>query len=237
MTSHRLMARSIIAFLICLAVPRTGIAGFVLHGNVGASNRLDLGLYAGGTRLDIAISGTVNLLPQTGFNWITNPDGSLFQFNDPATYQYALAGSTLYPTVAGGDGINHFAGGGANYDTATGTPYGHFGFAGKQTTDTTDPAAIRFGAVVYTFSLNPTRDDWHFLGFGGRILVPTGGAHLFLAVNDSNNDVFPGVNSGSYSVQVTPVAEPATITLCFSGLLAIASWNPIKRQKRQMAPR
>ena len=164
----------------------------------------------------------MNLIPQTPYDWITNPDGSLFTFTDPFTYRYALAGSTIYPTALGGDGVNHFIGGGANYDTATGAPYGHFGFAGVQTTDTTDVGAIRFGAVVYTFSNNPTRDDWFLLGYGGTISAPNGGGHLFLAVNDSNNDIPPGANSGAYSVEVSAVPEPASWILTSVGLLTLA---------------
>lgn len=218
-----------------LAGPRMVTAGYILPGTTGADNKLDLGFFGGGMVLDVSATGTVNLLPQTGYDWITNPDGSVVGIvTDPHYRTYANAGSRLYPTVAGGDGVNHFAGGGANYDTALGTPYGHFGFAGSATTDTTDPGAIRFGAVVYTFRDSPTRGDWHFLGYGQRITLPSGGANLYLAVHDSNNDEFPGVNSGYYTVQVTAVPEPSSFILFAVGLAAAGCCQArrIRRTKR-----
>jgi hypothetical protein len=208
-----------VSLAIVLGYPAQSIAAFVLPGTTGATNKLDIGFFSGGTVLQLNVTGTVNLLPQTGFDWITNPDGSLVSFTYPFAYQYALAGSNLYPTLAGGDGVNHFVGGGANYDTAPNPVNGPFGFAGLETTDTTNPGAIRFGAVVYTFSDNPTRGDWHYLGYGGQIVTPTGGGHLYLAVQDGNNDTFPGVNSGSYLVDVSPVPEPNSLIVVGSGAL------------------
>lgn len=221
MNRYRGIVIGVVSLTASLILPSPGRTAYLLPGTTGANNKLDVGFYADGTVLDLSVTGTVNLIPQTGQDWITNPDGSLVRFTDPLNYRYALAGSTLYPTVAGGDGVNHFAGGGANYDTSPAAPYGHFGFAGKETTDTTDPDAIRFGAVVYTFSETPTRNDWHFLGYGGQITAPTGGGHLYLAVHDANNDVYPGANSGSYTVDITAVPEPASWTMLATGGLAL----------------
>src|SRR5438067_2798 len=81
-------------------------------------------------------------------------------------------GATNYPIVNGGDGINHFPGGGANYDNAPAPPAGPYAFAGAQTTDTTSPLAILFGTVVGTFTNTPTRADWFRIGTGGTFTVP-----------------------------------------------------------------
>jgi hypothetical protein len=89
-------------------------------------------------------------------------------------------------------------GGGANYDTLNKI----VGFAGKQTTDTTDPGAIRLGALVGTFAANPTRADWFLIGEGTTVTAPNGGGHLYLAVNDTANSD----NHGSYDVNVEVIA-------------------------------
>jgi hypothetical protein len=63
----------------------------------------------------------------------------------------------VYPVLAifqkavyGGDGVNYFDGGGMNYVPGHGDISWPVG--GKQTTDTKDAAATRFGALVGTFS-------------------------------------------------------------------------------------
>jgi hypothetical protein len=158
---------------------------------------MDEGFFAGGTLLQITASGHGDLVDA---RYQVKPDGTLFA---PATgvFSFANKGAT-YTTVAGGDGINHFAGGGANYDiSGSGFP-----FAGKMTTDTTDTADIRDGAVVGTFSANPARGNWFRVGASGKITVPAGGAHLYLAVNDSVS----GDNHGAYLVTITSV-KPASI--------------------------
>ena len=52
------------------------------------------------------------------------------------------------------------------------------GFAARaQTTNTTNPAAIRLGALVGTFAANPSRADWFLIGpdtTGGRDSVGIG---------------------------------------------------------------
>jgi hypothetical protein len=92
--------------------------------------------------------------------------------------------------VNGGDGFNHFPGGGANYDGVSAS----YGLAGASTTDTTNPSAIRFGAVVGTFSAAPLRSDWFLVGRSNSVTVPPGGAHLHLAINDA---YYPN-NAGNY---------------------------------------
>ena len=153
-----------------------------------------------------------------------NPDGSLFA---PASspYTYANAGSTEYPTAFGGDGINHFVGGGLNYDSVG----SGFGFAGKMTTDTTDPAIIRDGAVVGTFSATPTRADWFFIGYGGSFTAPASG-NLYLAVNDS----YSPNDQGNYSISLTtpaPVPEASTVA-SFGLMLALGLGGVLVARKK-----
>src|SRR4051794_19181681 len=106
--------------LLSAALPLS--AGVIFSMDPKLATPLNAGTYAGGTMLNISVTGTVNLNGPDGVV-ITNPDGSLQQF--PSTlcdvcwfpgYQYFLTGNATYPTFAGGDGTNHFTGGGGNYD-------------------------------------------------------------------------------------------------------------------------
>lgn len=163
----------------------------------GDTGKIALASFAGGTAVQIAASGTGDL---ANSSLQTKPDGSLVvAAGAPWT---AANNGAAYPSVAGfpsGDGFNHFVGGGLNYDHGGGSGWM---FAGKQTTDTTDPAAIRSGAIVGTFASSPTRDDWFFIGYGRTVMVPRGGATLYLAVNESNNTD----NHGSYTLTVSTIA-------------------------------
>ena len=184
----------------------------------------DLGTYLAGTVLLIGVTGQVNLNGPGG-SIITNPDGSLINpalpsclicwFGDPG-YTYFLQNSTLYPTTFGGDGTNHFVGGGGNYDIYPGT-HAAFAAEGAQTTNTQDPNAIRFGAVAYTFLANPGPTDWHTLGFGGTFTVPNGAADLEVIVVDT----FYGNNTDGFNVSVDPVPEPTAMGLALSGFLML----------------
>jgi hypothetical protein len=169
----------------------------------GDANKVDLGFFAGGTLLQLSATGQGDLV---GSNYQVFADGSLAA---TATSPYAFANSgAAYPSVGGfpaGDGFNHFTGGGANYDFAG----SGWMFAGTQTTDTTDPSAIRAGALVGTFSLSPVRADWFFIGLGRSFVVPGGGANLYLAVNDS----FNADNHGTYAVTYAAIPEPSGLAL------------------------
>jgi uncharacterized delta-60 repeat protein len=166
----------------------------------GEGNKLSLGAYPAGTRLRISASGKGDL---ANSNLQTNPDGSLAA---AAGAPWSAAnGGAAYPGVSGfpaGDGFNRFVGGGMNYDQSGGSGWM---FAGKQTTDTTDAGAIRAGAVVGTFVASPTRADWFLIGNGATAIVPSGGATLYVAVNESNSSD----NHGAYALTVaapTPTA-------------------------------
>ena len=187
---------------------------------------VDAGNYAGGTELNIQVSGEANLDdPGPTGPYLTYPDGSLAQFQPVnGGYSYANPGAQ-YPTVAGGDGINHFVGGGLNYDISSAPQLYSSGFAGLETTDTTNPGCIRFGEAVGTFFSDPTRTDWFAIGLGVSVVVPQDGADLYLAVNEgcSNND------TGAYSVKIT-VPEPGTLTLLVSALLGLAGVVHLRRR-------
>jgi large repetitive protein len=179
-------------------------------GPLGGNPPDDLGFFQGGTSITITAGGHGDL---ANSSFQVNPDGSIFA---PATSPntYANAGATNYPKTQGGDGVNHFPGGGANVDPG-GTK---FCFAGKQTTDTTDPAAIRCGALVGTFKSQPTNLDWFLIGYGTTLTVPAGGADLYLAVNDNDNLD----NHGSYSVDVGTAASPVPAITLSQGGTAVA---------------
>ena len=169
---------------------------FSLPLTTGESGKISLGPLVGGSSVSLAVTGTGDLADA---RWSVNPDGSLAA---PASAPWAFANSgAAYPAVAGfpaGDGVNRFAGGGANYDyDGVAWP-----FAGKQTTDTTDSGTIRFGAVVGTFVPNPGRSDWFFIGTGRPVTVPAGGGTLYVAVNAT----FSGNNHGAYAVTASAVA-------------------------------
>jgi len=171
----------------------------------------DYGFFPGGSNIKITVGNHNGSLCGCGFP--VNPDGSL-NGTPNSTFSYAVAGATNYPAVDGGDGINHFPGGGLNYDVNN----KDFGFAGKQTTDTTDPAAIRLGALVGTFKSQPTNLDWFVIGNGTTLTVPAGGADLYLAVNDTAN----GDNSGTYSISISTASSPVPDITLSTGGTAIA---------------
>jgi hypothetical protein len=177
---------------------------FSLPAQTAATNKLDLGLFSGGTVVTLQMSGQVDL----GNTWKTRADGSLASPVTDTNYLYVNASATNYPVVSGGDRTNHFVGGGANYDVVSGS----YGITGASTTDTTNPSTIRFGAVVGTSSSAPGRGDWFYVGVSNSVTIPTGGAHLYLAVNDA----FHPNNTGSYSGVVTG-QQQASISLSISG--------------------
>jgi hypothetical protein len=118
-----LLATATVAHGFALSLPATA----------DAQNRLDLGFFPSDTQLVVQMSGTILLGPDPLFHWETLPDGSLaVPYTGDPEYAYVNAGAS-YPSSFGGDGINHFVGGGGNYD-----PFGPepFGFSGVETTDT-----------------------------------------------------------------------------------------------------
>lgn len=180
--------------------------GALLPLTTGASNKFDLGFFAGGTSLTLATGGTGAL---SGSSYQVNPDGSVIG-TVTGNLSYANTGAKNYPIVGGlGDGVNHFAGGGANYDLNNSI----FGFAGKQTTDTTDPAVIRLGSLVGTYKSAPALTDWFPLGYGQKLTIPGSGADLYLAVNDS----YSPDNTGNFVVTSAYTGAPAPVITLIAG--------------------
>jgi len=214
-------------------------AGVVFTMDPTLAGPASAGTYAGGTTLSIGVTGTINLNGPAS-QIITNPDGSMFAV-PPAScaicwapgYQYFIPNSNLYPTVAGGDGINHFTGGGGNFDLYA-SNQSTWANEGKQTTDTTDPGVLRFGSLAGTFKTNPTATDWFLIGAGGSFVVPQGGATLLMVVVDT---FYPN-NTGNYSVtinaQSNTVPEPSAIWMAFFGFAALGlplAYRLLKRDR------
>jgi hypothetical protein len=232
-------------WIVRLSILLTAVLGALLPLQAGVVFTVDptntfptiAGTYAGGVTLLISISGTVNLNGPNG-QIVTNPDGSLVTV--PAAsctvcwsgYQYFIGGSNAYPTVAGGDGINHFVGGGGNFDHTPGNN-SPWAAVGKHTTDTTDPGAIRFGALAYTFHTNPTPTDWLTLGGGGTFVTPAGGGTLLMVVADT---FYPN-NTGGYTVTVNQLAtdtpEPSAMWLAFSGFAVLGLPRAYRKLSRK----
>ena len=185
---------------------------FALSAQTAGTNKMDLGFLKGGTIFAIEVSGQVFL----GNQWNTTADGALVSPVSDLDYSYANAGCPSYPKVAGGDGINHFSGGGANFDTESCS----YGLAGTKTTDTTDPGAIRFGTAVGTFSATPQRTDWFSVGISNVFTVPPEGAHFFLAVNDS----YYQNNCDSYSGRLR-IFFPPFLELTKNSGSTVLSWH------------
>ncbi len=191
----------------------------------GEANKQKVGTFAGGEQIRIQFGGNGDLV---NANFQVRSDGSLFA---PAAgpYTFANEGATNYPTNLGGDGINHYVGGGANFDgSGSGLP-----FAGKATTDTFDPATIRLGAVVGTFNPNPTRDDWFFIGSDTTFFAPIGGGSLFLAINDTFSSDNHGTFTGTLSViapTVVPEANTASLSL-LGGAFGLVVCGILRRKR------
>jgi hypothetical protein len=232
-------------WIMRLGILVTAVLGAVLPLEAGVMFTIDPtiatptngGTYAGGVTLLISTIGTVDLNGPNG-QIVTNPDGSLVSVPSASClvcwsgYQYFINGSNAYPTVAGGDGINHFVGGGGNYDHTPGTN-SFWAAEGKKTTDTTDPGAIRFGALAYTFHTNPTSTDWLTLGYGGTFVTPAGGGTLLMVVADT---FYPN-NTGGYTVTVNQLAsdvpEPSAIWLAFSGFAVLGLPGAFRRLSKR----
>jgi hypothetical protein len=191
-------------------------AGNIVPGTTDPADKIDAGSFAAGTVITLGASGTVDLGADSYNVFVTNQDGSLVHNNttDP-TYRYINPGATNYPTAFGGDGINHYTGGGANFDVVANV----FGPAGDMSTDTTDPKTIRLGALIATFSSSPSRSDWFEVGFGTTVVSPSSSDHLYFAVNDT---FYPN-NLGAYNVIISTssVPEPSTLMLISIGSIVV----------------
>lgn len=187
-------------------------------------------------QINITVTGTVDLLGNDGV-WPTHPDGSLvapLASTPPGSFTafyatYVNPGSSPYPQSFGGDGVNHYAGGGTNFDTVN---PGTFPAIGKHTTDTldTDPHVLRLGSLAYTFAANPGQLDWLLLGYGGLISSPTGGTLKVMVVDTAYWN-----NTGGFTVTVNDIAatpEPSAAWLAFSGIALVGLVRTRIRRRR-----
>lgn len=158
---------------------------------------MTLGNYPGGAIIELKAYGAGDLANGT---YPVYPDGSIAGV--VTCLPYCAPGATNYPTLYGGDGINHYDGGGANYDTNI----RKFGPAGLMSTDTTLPGEVRLGSVIAAFTKSPERSDFINIGADGFISIPSGGATVYLSVEDT----YWKDNVGSYAIFVTPVAPDIT---------------------------
>jgi hypothetical protein len=232
--------------VMAAALPVKAGVLLTLDSTVSTPTIVSLASFPAGATLYISAGGTVNLNGPVGNPSgliVTNPDGSLSSF-PPAScsacwapgYEYFLPaslGGTPYPTTFGGDSINHFVGGGANFDKFPGM-HPAFAAQGKPTTDTLDPLALRFGAIAGTFVTNPAPTDW-FLAVGTGHVIPNGATNLQLVVVDT----FYSNNSGSYTVFIDTTPEPAVGWLALSGIgfLAWRRYRTRHAELRQTEPR
>lgn len=173
------------------------------------ADKKDMGLFNAGETLSISFSGQISLID----GWDTLADGSLVNPVTIPGFEYANAGASGYPTDFGGDGINHFPNGGANFDAGLGGISG-FGAAGEPSTDTSNTNTIRLGSVVGTFSANPSRSDWFAVGVSNAIVVPADGVHFYLAVHDTTY----GNNSGNFAGKLTYLNPPLLRIRTYAGL-------------------
>jgi hypothetical protein len=225
---------ALLGMLFLTAFPSA--AGTLFTGSIDSSlaSPTNAGTYGAGLTLTISATGTANLNSPSSLI-ITNPDGSLVTPIAPSActscwapgYQFFIPGSA-YPVIGGtGDGVNHFVGGGGNYDLFPGS-HSPWATEGKQTTDTTDPGALRFGTLAYTFvpSLSTTTlaTDWHSLVqplggglYGNTISSGNGGTLLVVVV-----DTFYPNNVGSYGLTISTAdlttPEPSVTWFVLSGL-------------------
>lgn len=181
-----------------------------------------VGVFNAGDTLTVSVQGYARLAQDPLLtDVLMYPDGSLIPTFCPpcgTNYSYFEQGQA-YPSVAGGDGINHFAGGGGNYDIYV--PL-HWATEGPQTTDTQDPNAIRFGSLAYQWDSG----EWATLGFGGTLVSPGGELHAVVvdAVGAYGN------NSGVFSmtwdtIPSSGVPEPTTMLLLGGGLAILGLWR------------
>jgi hypothetical protein len=184
---------------------------FRLGAQTAGTNKIDLGFFKGGSIFALQLSGQVSL----GNQWDTWADGSLVSPITDENYTYGNVGAPCYPKTNGGDGINHFVGGGANFDVLSRC----YGLAGLETTDTSAQGTLRFGAVIGTFCSAPQRGDWFYVGLSNVLTIPTNGGHLYLAVNDS----YHLNNCGEYIVTLK-MLYPPLLTLRKTPTCSVLTW-------------
>ena len=187
------------ALAIALAVSGAAFGQTVaVNSTANVSSKQYVGFFGPSSQLQITASGTVDVYAPN--QYLTRPDGSLAAPFTGPTITWATEGGP-YPTIAGGDGINHYSGGGTNWQ---GTVWNSLG---AQSTNTTNTATIRFGTLVGTFKDTPAAADWFVVGLGTTVTTPVNGGRLYLAVTDCPN--CEADNTGAYQVTFSGPAAAA----------------------------
>ena len=186
---YRLLAVSIVPLVLALPV---NAQTFSVPATTTLAGKIDLGLLAPNAQVRVSATGSIELYSPN--QYLTFADGSLAAPLVSGAITWT-AENGPYPTVAGGDGINHYPGGGTNW---TGTQWTELG---AQSTDTLNPGTIRFGTLVGTFSPTPSAADWFVIGRDRIVTAPSTGAHLYAAVLDCAAGCHTD-NFGRYTVTV-----------------------------------
>jgi len=191
------MSKSIVSIVCSLAVAAGASSAWaqalttVVPAITNLAGKIDLGQIPANTQVRVSAVGSIELYAPNHYQ--TFADGSLALPLTAGIITWTAENGS-YPTVAGGDGINHYPGGGTNW---TGFLWSQ---VGTQSTDTRDLTTVRFGTLVGTFNPSPAAADWFVLGRDTIVTAPHAGARLYAAVNDCVGCEVD--NRGSYIVTV-----------------------------------
>jgi len=143
-----------------------------------------------------------------------NASTSLVDLGSFSAGQYSITANGVVDLV--GNNTFQMNPDGTPFSTVTAPNYAYFNPNGSYTADNNyGPAGTnaKIGALVGTFSSNPTQADWFLIGYSTVVTLSSGG-HIFAQVNDT----FPSNNTGAFSVTVTAVPEPETYVMLLVGL-------------------
>ena len=132
--------------------------------------------------------------------------------------------------VISGTGVVDLVGDGSFLINPDGTPnapvttpgYGYFNPNGSYLADGSYGAAganAKIGALIGSFSATPASPaDWFLIGNSDTVVLAAAG-HVYASVNDTFHDN----DTGAFTVDVSPVPEPASIALLLAGVAALAT--------------
>lgn len=146
-------------------------------------------------------------------------DGTLTDLGFFAAGTYVVTGSGVVDLV--GDGSFLINADGTPNAPVTTPGYGYFNPNGSLLADDNNGAAganAKIGALIGSFSAAPAGpSDWFLIGNSDSVTLAAAG-HLYASVNDTfhDNDI------GAFTVEVSAVPEPASVTLLLAGLATFA---------------